>query len=92
MPKESEPLPHGSPAPNCVPLPGSANPSEEFNPTDVPDHSERDDPGEHPRPAPAPGVPTADQEYERLKEGARWRRKQPEAPAQEDTPRSTATR
>jgi hypothetical protein len=56
---------------------------QEFNPSDTPPADDEPRPHE-PRPAPAPGVPVSDNDYDRLKDRARRRRDQEDAPAQED--------
>jgi hypothetical protein len=65
---------------------GCADQGTEFNPADVPE----DDPEStgRTRPAPAPGVPVTNEEYERLKDEARRRRGRDDAPAQEDVPQN----
>ncbi len=71
--------------PEYRPEPGSADPGAAFDPTLVPDESEPDDTtrGEH-RPAPAPGIPMSNEQYEWLKEKARVVRQPPSKHRQED--------
>lgn len=64
---------------------GCADAGTEFNPADAVSDDDAVQPS-HPRPAPAPGVPVAPKEYERLKDQARHRRGRETAPAQEDAP------
>ncbi len=48
---------------------GEAPGGESFDPEALPEEPES--PEEQPRPAPAPGLPISDEEYERLKESAK---------------------
>ena len=67
---------------NLPPLAGDGERGREFNPSKVPEDCDSD--RSAPRPAPAPGSPVGDDEYDRLKEAARKERHRPGGPAQED--------
>jgi hypothetical protein len=65
------------------PVPGSAGAGAPFDPTSLPDESS--DPAERSvRPAPAPGVPMSEAQYEKLKRVAKTARKPPSKYSQED--------
>jgi hypothetical protein len=67
------------------PKTGTAGPGETFDPKAVPEDRESDEASRgKPRPAPPPGVPVSQEEYERLKERAKIVRKRPPKHVQED--------
>jgi hypothetical protein len=66
----------------CRPLEGVGERGREFSAADVPE--DRDADRRTPRPAPAPGTPTSNEEYDRLKEAARRKTPRRDGPAQED--------
>jgi hypothetical protein len=64
---------------------GTAGPGEALDPMAVPKDRGSDEASSgKPRPAPAPGVPVSDEEYERLKERAKTVRKRASKHIQED--------
>ena len=65
---------------------GESPGGERFDPEALPDEPEV--PDAEPRPAPAPGVPISDEEYERMKEAARRAPGAGAGHAQEDRPSS----
>jgi hypothetical protein len=78
---------HGTDKNQSDPSAGCGEPAREFSPSDVPDDTGADQRPEHPVPAPAPGVPVSEKEYQRLKDTARRPVHRKDVPAQEDRPR-----
>jgi len=71
--------------PEAPPHSGAAAPGKPFDPAAAAsDRESRERSGRPPRPAPAPGVPVSHEEYERLKQKAKFRRTPPAEGAQED--------
>jgi hypothetical protein len=68
------------------PSPGSADVAREFDASEEPEDTHPDDVSPAPRPAPAPGLPVSEREYQRLKDEAQRGRNQDDVPAQEDRP------
>jgi hypothetical protein len=78
---------HGTDKNQNDPSAGCGEPAREFSPSDEPDDAVPEQRRDRPVPAPAPGVPVSEKEYQRLKDTARRQVHKKDAPAQEDRPR-----
>ncbi len=72
--------------PSEDPSPGSADVGREFDASEEPEDTHPDEVSHGPQPAPAPGLPVSEREYQRLKDEAQRGRNEDDVPAQEDRP------
>jgi hypothetical protein len=77
---------HHRPEPAAKPQPGAAPGGKSINPMGLPEEPDAAAREGGPKPAPGPGLPISDEEYDRLKEAAKHSSAPPVENAQEDRP------